>query len=279
MLVIRGELLKKYPTAVIYAHRAEWAARRRTARIDQAKARELVDAHRRPRRRTRRATIVQTPLYEAKVEPDIYFFGFDLTAEEARGGTGENGDDDPGWFFVIKERPGEPRFGFDIERTGAAADVWNDLAWADVARPAASPARTYRRARARPIDAHRAGRRATTRRSTSTRGRPAGRWRADMSAAGWPTSSTRRRCWSRCTPPRCCRGGADDGRVRRRSASSSAAARAERDEARPARLRQARERARAVAARAGARRPDARRPTTPLAPSSPSSAGRAAAAR
>ena len=58
-------------------------------------------------------TKVLTPLYEAKVDPDIYFFGFDLTVEKAKGGTGENPADDPGWFFVIKERPGEPRFGLD----------------------------------------------------------------------------------------------------------------------------------------------------------------------
>jgi len=37
----------------------------------------------------------------------------------------------PGWFFVIKERPGEPRFGLDIERNGDL-NVWNDLAWSDV---------------------------------------------------------------------------------------------------------------------------------------------------
>ena len=34
----------------------------------------------------------------------------------AIGGTGENPTDDPGWFFVIKERPGEPRFGLDIDK-------------------------------------------------------------------------------------------------------------------------------------------------------------------
>ena len=32
---------------------------------------------------------------------------------------------------MIKERPGEPRFGFDIDREGAI-QVWNDLAWDDV---------------------------------------------------------------------------------------------------------------------------------------------------
>ncbi|MFT3901537.1 MAG: hypothetical protein QM727_00015 [Niabella sp.] len=36
---------------------------------------------------------LKTPLYEARVEPDIYFFGFDLTVEEALGGTGETDAD------------------------------------------------------------------------------------------------------------------------------------------------------------------------------------------
>ncbi len=64
-------------------------------------------------------TKVLTPMFEAKVDPDIYFLGFDLTAEGARGGSGERPDDDPGWFFVIKERPGEPRFGLDSEAAAA----------------------------------------------------------------------------------------------------------------------------------------------------------------
>jgi hypothetical protein len=79
---------------------------------------------------------VKTPLYQAKVEPDIYFFGFDLTAMEARGGTGDDPSDKekPGWFFVIKERPGEPRFGLDIEHAGKKDEwqIWDDLAWPDV---------------------------------------------------------------------------------------------------------------------------------------------------
>ena len=56
---------------------------------------------------------MQTPLYEARVDPDITFFGFDLTVSRARGASGEHPNDEAGWFFVIKERPGEPRFGFD----------------------------------------------------------------------------------------------------------------------------------------------------------------------
>jgi hypothetical protein len=78
---------------------------------------------------------VLTPLYEAKVDPDIYFFGFDLTVDEAKGGSGADPNDDPGWFFVIKERPGEPRFGLDNEAS-PTIQVWNDLSW-PVVQPAA----------------------------------------------------------------------------------------------------------------------------------------------
>ena len=130
VLVIRGELLKKYPTAVIYAHRADW--QRTNGQIDPSKERVLVELT--PAEEADPPpTKVQMPLFDAKVESDIYFFGFGLTEEDARGGTGEPGDEDPGWFFVIKERPGDPRFGLDISRDpGAPIEVWNDLTWPDV---------------------------------------------------------------------------------------------------------------------------------------------------
>lgn len=123
-LVIRGELLKKYPNAVIYAQRAKWQ-RDEAGAINRFAPRELATEA------LPGEDLVKTPLYEAKAPPDITFIGFDLTAAEAQGGTGEPGDEDPGWFFVIKERPGEPRFGLDIESAGAR-HTWNDLAWPDV---------------------------------------------------------------------------------------------------------------------------------------------------
>jgi hypothetical protein len=128
VLVIRGELLKKYPTAVIYAHRAQWAMNP-DGTIDLSEPRSLVEItaaeedHPPP-------TKVRTPLYEAKVDPDIYFFGFDLTIPEAKGDSGEHPRDNPGWFFVIKERPGEPHFGLEIERQGAL-EIFDELTWDD----------------------------------------------------------------------------------------------------------------------------------------------------
>jgi hypothetical protein len=129
VLVIRGELLKKYPNAVIYAHRAKWQLKP-NGEIDNQKERVLDEDDPIGDR-------IKTPLYEAKVSPDLNFFGFALTATQAKGGTGEHSGDDPGWFFVIKERPGEPRFGFDISRD-ADINVWNDLSWNDVLPGAAA---------------------------------------------------------------------------------------------------------------------------------------------
>ncbi|HEV3087775.1 MAG TPA: hypothetical protein VGX96_11170 [Candidatus Elarobacter sp.] len=129
VLVIRGELLKKYPTAVIYAHRAKWERKADGVTIDTDKPRTLenIDAAFEDHPPT---TIVRTPLYEAKVDPDIYFFGFDLTIPEAKGGDGTKPTDDPGWFFVIKERPGEPRFGLELSR-GPSLEVFDELTWDD----------------------------------------------------------------------------------------------------------------------------------------------------
>ena len=118
VLVIRGELLKKYPNTIVSAQRAAWQTT--DGEIDKTMERTF-DAGAEP----------IEPLYEARVAPDLYFFGFDLTAAEALGD--DSVDDKPGWFFRIEEVPGDARFGFDVARD--ASDpvlVWNDLAWADV---------------------------------------------------------------------------------------------------------------------------------------------------
>jgi hypothetical protein len=132
VLVIRGELLKKYPTAVIYAHKAQWE-RTQDGQIDRTRPRRLADltaaqADNPPR------DLVKTPLFEAKVDPDINLLGFDVEGPTARGDPTPADPEPPGWFFVIKERPGDPRFGLDVAQGGPRATVqtWDDLAWSDV---------------------------------------------------------------------------------------------------------------------------------------------------
>ena len=130
VLVIRGELLKRYPTAVIYAQRAKWEQFNPDGSIDLTVPRGLVDIppdlEDKPPR-----TIVRTPMFEAKVDPDIYFFGFDLTIPEVKGGDGTNRNDDAGWFFVIKERPGEPRFGLELTRDAGNPEILEEVTWDD----------------------------------------------------------------------------------------------------------------------------------------------------
>ena len=100
VLLIRGELLHRYPDALIYALKA--------------KTLQAV------------GTDEKVPIFRGRIDPDITFLGFDLTEAAARGDA-----NDPGWFFVIQEQPTAPRFGMDDEREGPL-DTWNDLAWSDV---------------------------------------------------------------------------------------------------------------------------------------------------
>lgn len=128
VLVIRGELLKKYPTAVIYAQKAAWGKDKDVISVKAERVlAELTDSE----RANPPLEKVKTPLFEAKIDPDIYFFGFDLDDEEARGTLNPTAvTDDPGWFFILKERPGEPRFGLDIDKSRLIN--WNNLSWKDV---------------------------------------------------------------------------------------------------------------------------------------------------
>jgi hypothetical protein len=129
VLAIRGELLKRYPTAVIYAQRAQWQ-KKGDGTPDYGKDRILVEPTA-AEAASPPPDKIQLPLFEAKVDPDIYFIGFNLKADEVKGAA----DGDAGWFFVIKERPGEPRFGMDDVAGTAKPPLinWNDLAWNDIA--------------------------------------------------------------------------------------------------------------------------------------------------
>ena len=123
VLAIRGELLKKYPTAAVYAQRAQWPLGA-DGLPDTTQQRVPVDL---PDDGALTPDLVRLPLYEAKIDPDIYLLGFDLSAGEARG----NPPADAGWFFMLKERPGDPRFGVD-DGPPTPVEVWNDLTWDDV---------------------------------------------------------------------------------------------------------------------------------------------------
>jgi hypothetical protein len=122
VLVVRGDLLKKYPTAVIYAQQAKWSKDTQGRDI-----RELDDSN--------PAQFVKAPIFKAEIDPDVRFLGFDLTSSVVKGDP-DPAANDPGWFFVIQERPGEPRFGLDnlSEDSPETPTSWNELAWEHLAQ-------------------------------------------------------------------------------------------------------------------------------------------------
>lgn len=108
VLVVRGEALRRYPNTIIYAQKAD----PRVGNNPRPLADENVSAN------------IKFPIFQAKVN-DIVLLGFDLTATQVLAGEG--------WYFVFRERPGQTRFGMDIETGGAAQNIsdWNDLSWTE----------------------------------------------------------------------------------------------------------------------------------------------------
>lgn len=112
ILLLRGDLIRRYPNAILYAAKAERDANGRI----------------------RPGATERFPLFRGAAPPDVTFFGFRMTATEARGSAQPNGD--PGWFFVLQQQPGEPDFGLDVDPGGEPKPVtrWNQLTWRHLAR-------------------------------------------------------------------------------------------------------------------------------------------------
>ncbi len=127
VLTIRGDLLKKYPNTLVYAQKAHLA---RDAKgnpepsSDPVIATVATDAD--------VQNEIKFPVFKATVDPDIQFYGFDLTIAQARGDANPQTDaDDWGYYFIIQQLPGEPRFGMEITFAPDPENpvTWDDLAW------------------------------------------------------------------------------------------------------------------------------------------------------
>jgi hypothetical protein len=129
VLTIRGDLLKKYRNTLIYAQKAHLA---RDAAGNPEPARNPVIAPVASDADVQRE--IKFPVFKASVDPDIRFFGFDLTVAQARGADRPQLEtDDWGYYFIVQQLPGEPRFGMDVsfapDDDPTTPVTWNDLAW------------------------------------------------------------------------------------------------------------------------------------------------------
>jgi hypothetical protein len=124
VLLVKGELLRRYPNTDVFAAKAVGDG---DEGADEDRVPALPDTH--VSRELAEGDITDPgveadhllyPVFRGKLEPDITFFGFDLTTDEAlydpyHEGEGEPDDHpDEGWFFVLQEPPGETRFGLDV---------------------------------------------------------------------------------------------------------------------------------------------------------------------
>lgn len=113
VLLVRGELIRRYPNAVLMA----WRARR-----DANGKQELIDPP--------ADDDIELPVFQGKLNPDIIFAGFKIRDVELQA--------DPGWFFLVQEQPTEPRFGFDEPPENGLLTTltgWRDVSWGHIGVP------------------------------------------------------------------------------------------------------------------------------------------------
>ena len=123
VLLIRGDLLKKYPETLIFAVKAEWKI------VEGAwKRRPIFDF---------KDENTKFPIFRGTLPPDITFFGFDLTESQARGckeiGTSEPPEtrNPAGWFITLQQMVGKDRWAADVlvEGDPPTLDKWDALTW------------------------------------------------------------------------------------------------------------------------------------------------------
>lgn len=122
VLLIRGDLMVRYPSATVYAAVATWNGTVREPAVLPAAA------------DTDPAALSQCeryPLFHGGLPPDVGFYGFDLAPDVMRGSDSPS-DGKPGWFFVVQQQPTEPRFGLNETNPELPTGDWGDISWLDV---------------------------------------------------------------------------------------------------------------------------------------------------
>ena len=111
VVVLRGDLLRRYPNTVVTARKGT------TGRAPDGEATFEPDPD---------EPAPRPALFAGRLEPDVTYVGLQLSVTEAQ---------QPGWFILLTQPPTEPRFGLDALPPGSAPRPprgWNDLTWGHV---------------------------------------------------------------------------------------------------------------------------------------------------
>jgi hypothetical protein len=115
VLIVRGELLKRYPNTIIFAGKAVKDPKTGDIILDESTGAEAKYKH---------------PIFGGTLGTDITFFGFNLTAAEA---SGQDPSAPLGYYFAFQQVPTEPRFGLEPSEITSPVPYWSKLAWTNFA--------------------------------------------------------------------------------------------------------------------------------------------------
>ncbi len=120
VLVVKGELLRRYPNTLVTAVPAHWVkGARPRLREEDGKG------------------IPLDPIFTGSLGPDAVFlafeFGEQVDVERDVAGTSDPADALPGWYFAFEQPPTEPAFGLDTAASDESPELrlWKDLTWDD----------------------------------------------------------------------------------------------------------------------------------------------------
>jgi len=112
VLFVRGEVLLRYPTTIVYAAKAV----KNQNPVDPNQPALILP----PGNLDGDTRFHRDPIFHGQLDPDIRFFGFALPITEALAGDG--------WFFVLQQHPGEPVFGFEVKSQSALVS-FKEVTW------------------------------------------------------------------------------------------------------------------------------------------------------
>jgi hypothetical protein len=114
VLIVRAELLRRYPNTIVYAVQAQW---------NQDGSRSV----------PKDGAVIMQPEFQGSLGIGAGFWGFTLTKADALGADSPSAGP-AGWYFALQEHTSEPRFGLEpAGSTFATSPIsWQTLAWSDL---------------------------------------------------------------------------------------------------------------------------------------------------